>query len=197
MIQINLLRISPDSKYLEFSVECPANYRFNTLSIKKFDYLTTTGYPTNSGGFVEAGNLYKKTSTKEVMRIATSIFGGTGMFQVVFKVSWEGVGEEPLYADGTKLSDKETIGVCSDVNNIYEYLLQCLLNLDSKCSSLTNDTRRAFILLFAHQEAMRLERIDEAENFYEKAAEFYNILKNNFTNCTATNRLNTNNCGCK
>lgn len=37
MIQINLLRISPDSKYLEFSVECPINYKFNKLFIKKYD----------------------------------------------------------------------------------------------------------------------------------------------------------------
>ena len=189
-IQINLLRISPDSKYLEFSVECPANYRFKVLSIKKFDYATTSGYPTNSSGFVDASNLYKRTSTKEVMRIATSIFGGTGMFQVVFGVEWKGVGDEPLYADGTKLSKKTTTGICSDVNNIYEYLLQCLLNLDTKCSTLTNDTRRAFILLFGHQEAMRLERIDEA-------AYFYNILKNNFVTCEATNRLNSTDCGCK
>lgn len=190
MIQINLLRISPDSEYLEFSVECPANYRFNTLLIKKYDYLTTTGYPTNSSGFVDASNLYKKTSTKEVMRIATSIFGGTGMFQVVFGVEWTGVGDEPLYADGTKLSDKETIGICSDVNNIYTYLLQCILSLDSKCSSLTNETRRAFILLYGHLEAMRLERIEEAEYFY-------NILKNNFTSCDAITRLNSTDCGCK
>ena len=187
-IQINLLRISPDSQYLEFSVECPANYRFKKLDIKKFDYLTTEGYPANSSGFVEADNLYKRTSTKEIMRIATSIFGGTGMFQVVFGVSWEGVGEEPLLSNGTKLSDKETIGICSDVNNIYNYLLQCLLSLDSRCAELDNDMRRAFIILYGHQEAMRLERIDEAEYFY-------NILKNNFSNCNSSVRTN-NNCGC-
>ena len=188
MIQINLLRISPDSEYLEFSVECPANYRFNVLSIKKYDYLTTTGYPENSDGFIDASNLYKATSTKEVMRIATSIFGGTGMFQVVFGVDWRGVGEEPLLSDGTKLSDKETVGVCSDVNNIYNYLLQCLLSLDSRCAELDNDVRRAFIILYGHQEAMRLERLDEAEYFY-------NILKNNFSNCDKSVRIN-NNCGC-
>ena len=37
MITINLLRISSDSKYLEFSVECPTNYKFNKLYIKKYD----------------------------------------------------------------------------------------------------------------------------------------------------------------
>lgn len=189
MIQINLLRISPDSEYLEFSVECPTNYRFDKLHIKKYDYLTTTGYPANNSGFVDASNLYSKTSTKEVMRVATSIFGGSGMFQVVFGVEWVGQTSEPLLPDGTKLSDKETIGVCSDVNNIYNYLLQCLLNLDNKCSTLNNDTRRAFIILYAHQEAMRLERLEEAEYFY-------NILKNNFSSCSTSTRIITNTCGC-
>lgn len=190
MIQINLLRVSPDSQYLEFSVECPTNYRFNKLLIKKFDYLTTTGYPTNIDGYVDASALYKQESTKEVMRIAIEIFKTTGMFHVIFGVNWdeELYGPEPLLSDGTKLSGKTSEGLCSDVNNIYNYLLQCLLNLDSKCSTLTNDTRRAFILLFGHQEAMRLERIDEAEDFY-------NILKSNFSNCSTDIRIN-NNCGC-
>ena len=176
MIQINLLRVSPDSKYLEFSVECPTNYRFNKLDIKKFDYLTTEGYPTNYLGFVDGSALYKRESTKEVMRIATSIFGSTGMFQVVFSVDWdeELYGPEPLLSDGTKLSAKEVVGVCSDINNIYNYLLQCLLSLDSRCVELNNDMRRAFIILYGHQEAMRLERIEDAEYFY-------NILKNNFS----------------
>ena len=67
MIQINLLRISPDSKYLEFSVECPTNYRFNKLFIKKYDYLTTTGYPENDRGLIDGSALYKQESTKEIM----------------------------------------------------------------------------------------------------------------------------------
>ena len=128
MIQINLLRISPDSQYLEFSVECPTNYRFNKLLIKKFDYLTTSGYPTNIDGYIDASALYKQESTKEVMRIAIKIFKTTGMFHVVFGVDWdeELYGPEPLLSDGTKLSTKTSEGLCSDVNNIYNYLIVVL-----------------------------------------------------------------------
>ena len=118
--------------------------------------------------------------------ISGLVLGAIIMF--IFGVSWEGIGEEPLLSNGTKLSDKQTIGICSDVNNIYNYLLQCLLSLDSRCAELDNDIRRAFIILYGHQEAMRLERIDEAEYFY-------NILKNNFSNCNSSVRTN-NNCGC-
>lgn len=189
MIQINLLRISPDSQYLEFSVECPTNYRFNKLFIKKYDYLTTTGYPSNSDGWIDGSSLYKQESTKEVMRINTEIFGGSTMFYVEFGVNWIGVDPEPVLSDGTKLSDKTTIGVCSDVNNIYNYLLQCILNLEGVCKTLDNDTRRAFVILYGHAEAMRLERFEEAEYFYD-------VLKNNFNTCSKDIRLNTTNCEC-
>ena len=37
MIQINLFRISSDSKYIDIIVECPENYHFNTLFIKRYD----------------------------------------------------------------------------------------------------------------------------------------------------------------
>ena len=189
-IQINLLRISPGSDYIEFSVEAPINYRFNTLNIKKYDYLTTTGYPTNSSGFVDASSVYKKTSTKEIIRIATSIFGGSTLFYVEFGVRWIGTGLEPLNSDGTKLSDTTSVGVCSDINNFYKYLATPFLNLECECLNLNNDAKRCFAVLFAHQEAMRLERFEEAEKFYT-------ILKNNFNTCTTSTRYtNTQSCGC-
>lgn len=50
MIQINLLRVSPDSKYLEFSVECPTNYIFNVLNIYRHGYENINSYPINSEG---------------------------------------------------------------------------------------------------------------------------------------------------
>ena len=189
MIQINLLRISPDSKYIEFSIECPTNYRFNKLFIKKYDYLTTIGYPENNSGWIDGSALYKQESTKEIIRITTSIFGGSTLFYVEFGVKWIGSDPEPLQIDGTKLSDETTTGICSDVNNIYNYLLQCILNLENNCKTLDNDIRRAFIILYGHTEAMRLERIEDAEYFYD-------ILKTNFSNCSNDIRLNTTNCKC-
>lgn len=191
MIQINLLRISSDSKYIEFSVECPNNYLFNILRIKKYDYLDNLGtYPTNSSGWVDASSVYSKLSTKEIIRISTDIFAGSSMFYLEFGVEWIGDTDEPLNSDGTKLSDVTTVGVCSDINTFYKYLATKLIELECKCSNLDNDSKRAFTLLFAHQEAMRLERFIEAEKFYT-------ILKNNFSICTPSNRyLSINNCKC-
>jgi hypothetical protein len=48
------------------------------------------------------------------------------------------------------------------------------------------------MFLYAHTEAMRLERFDEAEMFYD-------IIKKSFTNCTSDrsdNTRNINSCNC-
>lgn len=73
MIEINLLRISPDSKYLEFSVECPINYLFNKLFIKKYDMKPIDS---NDDLWRDCSNILQRTSTKEVMRISTTALSG-------------------------------------------------------------------------------------------------------------------------
>jgi hypothetical protein len=70
MIQVNLLRVSPDSQYLEFSVECPVGYNFNLLYISRYNVDTAT-YDTTQ----DCSNLLNGTTQKEIMRIATSAFG--------------------------------------------------------------------------------------------------------------------------
>lgn len=40
MIEIALLRVCPNSEYLEFSVNCPDTYAFDTLTIVKYDTAT-------------------------------------------------------------------------------------------------------------------------------------------------------------
>lgn len=178
MIQINLLRISPDSLYLEFSVECPINYTFTKLYIKR--YSTTEILPT-----IDASNLFESnpTATKHVMRIAVSALGGTGMFQVTFGIT-----------GATIVPD--AIGICSDVNHVYSFLMDSILNMQVNCLS-EEDYQlltKNYLFLYAHMEAMRLERFDEAGMYYD-------ILINNFANCDpGSESFGTrvvSNCGCR
>lgn len=95
MITINLLRISPDSKYLEFSVECPIDYKFTRLYIKKYDM---TPIDDTDNLWRDCSHLYSTTTptpTRQVMRISTEALSGltidTGastMFYVQFGVSY-------------------------------------------------------------------------------------------------------------
>src|ERR1035437_5683557 len=164
MISINLLRISPDSKYLEFSVECPINYKFNKLYIKR--YSNSQIFP-----IIDASNLYveqnNELALKHVMRINVTALGGTGMFQIEF-------GATQVDTAGI-LPNLDIIGICSDINNVYDYLLNKILKLNVRCIDEKNfhNLTQNYLFLYAHTEAMRLEYFDEA-------AKFYDILSKNF-----------------
>jgi len=203
MIQINLLRISPDSKYLEFSVECPTNYLFNKLFIKKYDAI-----PINSTDDLwrDVSHLLQRTSTKEIMRISTEALSGfqiepgvdgnlaSTLFYVQFGVEWI----EPTPGNPTLPVPliPDVIGVTSDVNKVYILLKDYLLNLDARCIT-TNDYQtliRNYMFLYAHLEAMRLERFDDAEMFYD-------IIKKQFISWSpwlrSDNSRVLNDCNCK
>lgn len=203
MITINLLRISPDSKYLEFSVECPTNYKFNKLFIKKYDAI-----PVNSTDDLwrDVSHLLQRTSTKEIMRISTEALSGfqiepdidgnlaSTLFYVQFGVEWI----EPTPGNPTLPvpTIPDVVGVTSDVNKVYILLKDYLLNLDARCIT-TNDYQtliRNYMFLYAHLEAMRLERFDDAEMFYD-------IIKKQFISWSPWQRSDNsrvlNDCNCK
>ncbi|MFZ4724416.1 MAG: hypothetical protein ACOYMD_03145 [Paludibacter sp.] len=181
MIQINLLRVSTDSKYIEFSVECPADYNFNLLYISRYN-VSLAVYDTTK----DCSSLLSGTTQKEIMRIATSAFGtDVTMYKVTFGIA-------PIDPAGADVAPE--IGICSNVNFVYENLLNSVLKLTSCCiDDTTYDTlMRNHMILYAHQEAMRLERYTEAEYFY-------GIIWNLFSNCGGSTRagsLVTNPCNC-
>ena len=202
MIQINLLRISPDSKYLEFSVECPINYKFNKLFIKKYDAI-----PVNSTDDLwrDVSHLLQRTSTKEIMRISTEALSGysiepdsngnmaSTMYYVQFGVEW--IEPNPGAPTLPIPTTPDVIGVASDVNKVYAILKDYILNLNGNCCTSTEDYQfltRNYMFLYAHLEAMRLERFDDAEMFYD-------ILKKEFVNCAYTrSAVNRNtDCNCR
>jgi hypothetical protein len=155
MIQINLLRVSPDSKYLEFSAECTAGYTFNLLYVSRYN-VTTKLYEATK----DCSLLLQGTTQQEIMRIATSIFGtDVTMYKVTFGIT-------PINPIDPIIAP--TVGICSNVNFVYENLLNSILGLTNCCvDGTTYDTlTRNHMILYAHQEAMRLERYTEAEYFY-------------------------------
>lgn len=181
MIQINLLRVSTDSQYIEFSVECPAGYNFNLLYIARYNVSTATYDTTKDCSSLLLGN-----TQKEVMRIATSAFGTD---VTMYKVTW---GVAPIAPESPELSPET--GICSNVNFVYQNLLNSILGLTNCCiTPETYDTlMRNHMILYAHQEAMRLERYTEAEYFF-------GIIWNLFDNCTGSARggsMITNPCNC-
>lgn len=171
MIEIALLRVSPDSSWLEFSVNCPAGYIFDTLTIQWYDVENHEW----DAQIYDGSGLLPGSGTSVVMRIATSIFGtDVTMYKVTFGAS-ETEGEGTL----------EEVGLCSNINFVYANLLDLVLSFTSCCISDTqyDNLDRNHMILYAHTEAMRLGREMEAIFFYD-------IIWNLFVNCGPTTRQN-------
>ena len=187
---INLLRVSRDSKYIEMFIQAPTDYQFKELLIQK---LPSDGKFSNTWKDASALVANKDSVT---IKIATGIFDSTGSYPMYkFKISliWAGEGDEPGI-DGSKISDQYDIAFISDINNVYSYILSLILDLDCKCLEPSNELFRMFSFLYAHQEAMRLGR-------YDDAVDLYKIIFKNLRKCGYLDRADnvgcvTNNCGC-
>lgn len=187
MIDINLLQVSADGKFIELDLFAPEDYIFDTLMIKKYDYIDDVTYPENQNGWVDKSSLYFKIDNREILNIPLDEFGSSTMFYVEFNVIWNGIGEE-LPINNIMLSEQNYIGACSNVSDIYTYLLNCLIKLKDNCLTISNDIKRTYLILDAHKEAMKLERYEDAEFFYD-------LIKSGFNNCNI-NINKINNCNC-
>lgn len=156
MIHIHILRVSNDSAYLEFKVECSAGYTFDTLLITRYNVLTG-----EDDTQINASALLDGTTTMETIRIATSALGSeVTMYKVEF-------GTSPTDPQGVE--EDNVIGICSNVNFVYENLIDLVLNFTNCCISAADyeTLDRNHMILYAHQEAMRLERYEDATYFYD------------------------------
>lgn len=169
MICINLIRVSPDSKYLDINVETQQDYRLSSLIITRFN-----GFSWEHS--VDASE-YIPDTTNPILRLDTSIFGGTGLFKIEMMVKWVGEDEEPYDECGNCQQSKEvTSAYASDVSMVYKYLVTKLISMNCNCYKLDEDLERNFMFLYAHQEAMQMGRISEA-------VKFYSALYKNFNKC--------------
>ncbi len=199
MITINLLRISPDNKYLQINATCPTGYTFNKLYIKKYDYipLPTTlvnGISVEDDGWRDFSSILT-TDVNQVINMSTLIFSNLSitpdslgnsastMFYVQFGVT----------GSGEILPD--VIGIASNLNNTYLLLKDNLLNLDANCikQEELQEVIRNYMFMFAHSKAIELYRSEDAELFY-------NIIKKSFKSCQSSRDSNSrdlNSCNCK
>ena len=183
MIEIALLRVCPNSEYLEFSVNCPETYEFDTLTIIKYDVNTKAWEPYTH----DASGLIASGSHELIMRIAMSVFSSDPTDVTMYKVTF----------GATEIEGTETLsatGICSNINFVYANLLDLVMALTNCC--VTDEQydvlNRNHMILYAHQEAMRLGRELEAKYFYD-------IIWNLFVSCGPTTRqLNIRNkpCNC-
>lgn len=170
MICINLIRVSPDSKYLDINVTTGNQYRLSSLIITRFNG-SQWEHPIDASEYLQ-------TSENQVLRLNLNIFGGTGLFKIEMREKWINQEcEEPIdRCQPCYPSDLTTTAYASDVSNVYRYLVTKLISMNCDCYRLDEDLERTFMFLYAHQEAMQLNRISEA-------VRFYSALYKNFNKC--------------
>lgn len=176
MITIYLLHVSSDSLYLDFRVECPTDYHFTSILITKYNPLKSEYYIEE----FEVGQFCTNNPIQPI-RVALSaltpgsenpIVGAT-MYTVEFTA-------ESTIEENPQLT---AVGVCSNVNFVYENQLDLIMNMLDCCISAEDydNLDRNHTILYAHQEAMRLERYADAEYFYD-------IIWKRFTHCGPATR---------
>ena len=102
-----------------------------------------------------------ESAIAEVMRIAASNFGtDITMYKVEFGVTSSVEGAEAI---------DNSVALCSNINSVYANLLDMILKLNIGCVLPTEYETlvRNYIFLYAHTEAMRLNRQQDAERFYD------------------------------
>lgn len=203
-IEISLLRVSSNGKYIEFIINCPNDYYFTEFTVQVYG---STDVYSLSDIFKEDGE-YK-----------TDVHEYSGQFLVTDVGAIEENGhpkpemyEIHLYVESNddiddhgieEVAQKEETAYISDVSNVYDCLMKDILSVgESICSNDEVQDRviRNYLILYAHQEAMNFRELADAKKYFD-------ILSKCFSKCGESNSCqscNSNytiykpsNCGCK
>lgn len=212
-IEISVLRVSSNGKYIEFIINCPKDYFFTDFvinvyggedkySLKNSLFLVPEGYvgegtvewPEDSG--IIYWNKQYYSGQFKIEDIGVTI---PEMFEVHLEAAHNDNfedDEEQHPSDYIKeecIKPQEVItatAYISDVSKVYSCLMDDILSMgESLCdnSEVTDKLIRNYLILYAHQEAMHLRELPEARKYFT-------LLQNCFTKCgpvkTACNLCN-------
>ena len=181
IVFVDTLRISADGEYLEVDINCDDRYEFVHIAI----------YPYNDKNkLFDISDDIDKDSNRQMFRVKLSDLDGNTMYYISVQIQLK---NGPYYDILDSNEDGYYEFAVSDVSNVYYYLLSQLVGMLEPCNpcdlNIPVDVQRAFIILYAHMEAMRLHRYSEAEMFYT-------IIKNNFSHCFNDSKLTAKRCNC-
>lgn len=201
-LNINLFRVSPDSKFLDMLFDCSIDSYFTSLQIEVRYF--------NKGilnkKIVDLGELIFNNDPEDeettvfkhqwVLRIPLNKIFKSENIQPAIYIAYFKVGRiieigdeeyELDFWDDTEMSSASA--AASDVNSIYKVLLDGVIG-SNKCE-ITDDVIRNYLILYAHQMAMDLRELDDATMYFK-------LITNNFNNCGGKFKRNepNNYCSC-
>lgn len=180
---IDIFRISPDGKYLEMDITCDNRYKFEHFYVKEYQN------DSNIDILSLLGDEFNQEDSRILARISLDKLFGNSMYYANIEIELK----EGESAEEVSDSNKQYEVAASDISNVYFYLLPGLVQLGHPCDpcdlEIPIEIQRAFLIMWAHIEAMRLERWKEAEMFYT-------LIKNNFQNCLSEFEIKQKSCNC-
>lgn len=180
---IDIFRISPDGKYLEIDITCDNRYKFEHFYVKEYQN------DSNIDILSLLGDEFNQDDSRILARISLDKLFGNSMYYANIEIELK----EGESAEEVSDSNKQYEVAASDISNVYFYLLPGLVQLGHPCDpcdlEIPIEIQRAFLIMWAHIEAMKLERWGEAEMFYA-------LIKNNFQNCLTEFEVKQKSCNC-
>jgi hypothetical protein len=148
-------------------ITCDNRYKFEHFYVKEYQN------DSNIDILSLLGDEFNQEDSRILARISLDKLFGNSMYYANIEIELKD-GES---AEEVSDSNKQYEVAASDISNVYFYLLPGLVQLGHPCDpcdlEIPIEIQRAFLIMWSHIEAMRLERWKEAEMFYT-------LIKNNF-----------------
>lgn len=189
-IEIVVMRVSSNGSSIEFIINCPKDYDFTVFEIEVVGQ--EDKYSVAEGLFVPGTHHY-------VGQIPVESLGQT--LPQIYKIHLEA---EHVEEYDTDIDNNVVETPCdqpapvieaevfiSDVSQVYSCLMDGVISLNSKCtdSEVLDDIIRKYLILYAHQEALRYK-------LPEEAIKYFHMMDNCFNPCKGHGRNVSCGCGC-
>lgn len=194
-INISLFRVSADSKYLDIMFELPGMYKLTNMTVRIYQY---TGCDKDYQISEFEPNIENLDQSDFTIRLSLNENQPDGLEIKPFtpiicqlELNAKVIKEYEDSLDCDDLTEIQAFALASDVNFVFDDLMNDVLTMGD-CGEPSSDLMRNYMILFAHQEAMRLSKIEEAKKYYK-------ILAKKFNSCCNNNKSYSNSsigCGC-
>lgn len=187
-IEIEEMRISSDGRFLEFRINCPREYHFTDFLVKVRG--DNNEYSLNA--LFEDWNADEDYPEHNYSgQIPIESFGVTE--PTIYSINLRAEINDKGDVDDENPEELEISALISDVKEVYDCMIRDIKALDSKCTDdeILNRVIRNYMILYAHQEALHLGNISDAERWFDMMANCFS------GRCAGTNSQPGCGCGCK
>ena len=198
-IEISVLRVSSNGKYIEFIINCPKDYFFTDFivnvyggddkySLKDCLFRAPDGYIGDVAVGLDGLLYYNKQYYSGQFKLTDIGVEHPEMFEIEITADHNNDFEDDEEQHPSDIIKPECIvpaeelhaqAYISDVSKVYTCLMNDILSMGADLcnnSDVTDRLIRNYLILYAHQEAMHMRELPEARKYFT-------LLQNCFSNC--------------